>query len=141
MKRFLVYSILLILFILLTGCGLGNGDIYITVDNNGGPLLTVKFVEPWAGTAGYDNVVNSYSSTVEYGGYTWYVYSVPGGSYDVYIEWYDYLGDWANGRGYGASITPGSDLNEWAAVYPESDTNNTHVEEGGGSFAPTLVHM
>ena len=101
----------------------------------------VKFVEPWASTAGYTNVLNSYNSTVEYGGYTWRVYGVSSGSYDVYIEWTDYQGRWSNGRGHGATIDPGSDLNTWAAVYPESLTTNVHVEEGGGSFSPSLVFM
>lgn len=138
MKKMKVLFLVVIICILFSGCELfgAKGEVYVTVDNQTGSLFTVKFTDPFASQGSYPNEYSNYDRTESYSGYTWYVYKVPAGDYDVYIEWT--MGGFDNGRD-SISLDPGSVGNSWAAVYPDSG-GNVWAETGGGIFDPGLYH-
>jgi len=129
--------IFIIVFILFAGsCNLlgPKAKVYITTDGLGGTLTVVKFLEPRANSGNELNVYSSNIGTVVYNGWTWYIYEIPGGEYDVYVE------RTGNGERNGRArvyLDAKSDLNEWAAVYFDTG-GNLWAEEGGGGFTPNL---
>ena len=137
MKRMLVVLVAAGVVWGLAGCSLfARGEVYVTVGTIGGTLITVKFLAPADNAGSYTNQYSTYVSTVSAAGYLWYVYEVPGGEYDVYIEWTGATG--SNGRAR-VTIDPGSPSNEWAAVYVDTG-GNAWGEEGGGTFDPQLYN-
>lgn len=116
------------------GCGSEQGEVYITVETIGETLTTVKFLEPRANAGNEENVISESTGTVSAAGYTWSVFLVDDGDYDVYIEWTG-TSD-INGRA-AILLDQGSSDNQWAAVYPDTGTN-VWAEQGGGEFTPQL---
>jgi hypothetical protein len=136
MKRISIL-IFLIVFILFNGsCNLlgPKAKVYITTDGYGGALTVVKFLEPTENAGTELNVYSSNIGTVVYNGWTWYIYEIPSGEYDVYVERTG-SGE-RNGRAR-VRLDVNSDLNEWAAVYFDTG-GNLWAEEGGGGFTPNL---
>ena len=135
MRKNILIAVAAVIILALSGCSLGGtGEVYITTDTIGYSLITVKFIAPAANAGNYTNQYHTYTRTASYNGYTWYVYSVGAGTYDVYIEWNsnsDY-----NGRAR-MTLDPNSPSNEWVAVYTDTG-HNVWAEEGGGTFAPGM---
>ncbi len=133
---FLVLVILLGVMFLLVGCDFlrPNSDVYVTVDTIGATLITVKFLEPTDNAGSYLNDFDNSVGIEQVDGYEWYLYQVPKGTYDVYIEWTG--GIESNGR---ARVTLDADSasNAWAAVYVDPD-GNVWGETGGGDFEPLM---
>jgi hypothetical protein len=138
MKKVARAVILLTFITCLTGCSLlgAKNKVYITTDTIGGTLFTVKFTETFDNAGNYINKYSSNTGTISAAGYTWYIYEIANGSYDVYIEWDNAIG--FNGRAT-VTLDSSSDSNTWAAVYAD-DGGNVWSEQGGGSFAPSLYH-
>jgi hypothetical protein len=137
MKKFSLLIILIGLFFFVNGCfrsSESKAKVYITTDGYGGTLTVVKFLEPTANSGTESNVYSDYVETTVYNGWTWYVYEVSSGEYDVYVE---RTGSGENNGRARIYLDAESDLNEWAAVYFDQ-SGNLWGEEGGGSFAPYL---
>ena len=122
------------IFIFTNSCDLfwPKAEIYITAESyDSGTLTVVKFLEPGENSGTESNVYLDYIRTTVFNGWTWYVYEVPGGEYDVYVEMYNGSGN-NNGRDR-INVDAKSDLNQWAAVYFDLGSN-LWGEEGGGVF-------
>ena len=131
---------LLILFILvltsLSSCKLGSkgGTLYITDETHSGiEIFTVKILEHTYNQSSGKNIFSEYKEKISYGGYTWYTYDIPNGSWDIYIEYYR-DGDYSNEREE-VYIERDSSANEWAAIWLVND--NVYwiwTEQGSGSL-------
>jgi hypothetical protein len=139
MKKFSLLISLIGLSFFSGSCFFGSGSkakVYITTDSYGGTLTVVKFLEPAANSGTESNVYSEYTGTIVYNGWTWYIYEVSSGEYDVYVE---RTGTGENNGRARINLDAKSDLNEWAAVYFD-ESGNLWGEEGGGDFAPYLYN-
>jgi hypothetical protein len=139
-KKIRLLVVLLLAVLAVSGCPLlgSKGDVYITVETASATLITVKFLEPTDNAGSYNNQFSDNKGKVLNNGYSWYRYEVPAGTYDAYIEWVNGPAPWA-GRAR-ITIDPDSSGNQWAAVYPDTG-GNAWAEQGGGEFAPLLIHL
>ncbi len=136
MKKIKFITILLLVLFILQSCDSikKGGLIYITDDlHSGTEIFTVKILEHTYNESSEKNIFSDYKETIVYGGYTWYVYDIPNGSWDIYIEYYE-DGDFMNER-ESVYIEGDSSGNEWAAIWL-LDNNNYSVwtEQGSGNL-------
>ena len=116
-----------------------SGKLYIT-DETYSPaeIFTVKILEHTYNESSEKNIFSDYSEKISYGGYTWYVYDIPEGTWDIYLEYY-IDGDFNNER-ESVYIESGSSANEWAAVwlldFAQTDYS-VWKEQGSGAFTIT----
>lgn len=137
MKKIIIALLFTTVFICLSGCDwlLPKGEVYVTIDNQGSSLSMVKFLEPDNPESGFPNVYSQYVRTVSHSGYTWYVYEVPEGECDVYVE---YIW-WSDGSGENGREAVFVQTDMWTAIYPD-DGSNLQSEQGSGSFSPGMIY-
>ena len=97
-------------------------------------IFTVKILEHTYNESTEKNIFSDYSDKISYGGYTWYVYDIPEGTWDIYIEYYR-NGEFYNER-ESVYIEDDSSENEWAAVWLLNDSEDYWIwtEQGSGSL-------
>ncbi len=108
---------LLLVLTSLSSCKLGSkgGLLYITDESRSGyELFTVKILEHTNNQSTEKNIFSNYKEKISYGGYIWYVFDIPEGTWDIYIEYYK-NGDYRNEREE-VYIEEDSSGNEWAAI-------------------------
>ncbi len=136
MKRLQVFMILLLVSISVNSCKSikKEGNLYITDQtHSGADIFTVKILKHSCNQSSEKNIFSDYKEIITYGGYTWYVYDIPEGTWDIYIEYYeDYK--FRNEREY-VYINGDSSGNEWAAIWLVSNYDNSvRTEQGIGEI-------
>ena len=92
-----------------------EGKLYITEQTNPGTeIITIKILEHTSDQSTEKNIFSEYKEKISYGDYTWFVYDIPNGTWDVYIEYYK-DGDYRNEREE-VYIEGDSSGNGWAAI-------------------------
>ena len=134
MKKTII--IFLVLFtISIESCDLVSkgGLLYITDQTNSeAELYMVKILERTYSSSSQKNIFSDYKEKISYGGYTWYVYDIPAGSWDIYLEYKLPADDYNNER-EGVFIEGGSSGNEWAAIWlTELSSGDSYTAEQGG---------
>ncbi len=134
-KQYYLLLILSFVFILSSCDKSGGGKIYVTDELcSTCEIFTVKILEHTYNESTEKNIFSDYSDKISYGGYTWYVYDIPEGTWDIYIEYYR-NGEFYNER-ESVYIEDDSSGNEWAAVWLLNDSEDYWVwtEQGSGSL-------
>ncbi len=138
----LIRTVFVTSFVLaLSACGASTSLIYVTDDTFAGASYTeLSYGEPMYDATGALNMLADFTDTVSYGGFSWLVYEIPSGEWDVYAEW-DVPGNSYNGRER-VHLEPGSSANEWAALWLTSEYGAYFGStEGGGEFAPSGIGL
>lgn len=115
-----------------------QGKLYLTADTYPGMTIRqVSYGDPGFNAERAENISADYEETVEYGGYTWRVYNIPNGDWDIYVEWTGpgSCSDRCNER-EGVYIEPGSSSNEWFGMWIDPTYGyDMRSESGGGGFS------
>lgn len=132
MKR--LFFILLILFsgILLCTCNISSnyGKLYITDQTKpGSKIITVKILKHSSNQSSERNIIDEYTELISYREYNWYMYEIPEGLWDIYIEYYD-EGKYKNNREEVFIQNDSSGLS-WVAIWLIDNINNSVMTEQG----------
>ncbi len=114
-----------------------SGNLYITDQTYPGTeIITLKILKQTDNQSSEKNIFLDFKDKISYAGYSWYVYDVSEGSWDIYIEYYQNK-EFRNER-ESIYIDGNSSGNAWAAFWPIDNTiYNIWTEQGSGDLKLT----
>ena len=111
-----------------------GGKLFISDETHPGTeIFTIKILQHSCNQNSVNNGIDEYCEIIKYKGYHWYVFDIPNGTWDIYLEYYD-DGDYRNER---EEVNIKSDHSDqaWAAIWL---VNNNHysvwTEQGRGNL-------
>lgn len=128
----------MIIFVLLSmnSCELYSegGTLYITDEiHKSAEIITVKILEHTNDESKEKNIFSDFKEIITFGSYSWYVYDIPEGTWDIYIEYYA-NSEFKNEREC-IYIEDGSSGNEWAAIWlVDNYDHSVYTEQGMGEI-------
>ena len=136
MKKGFTLHILLIALIFIFSCSStpGEGRLYITDQTvSESEIITVKILENTSNQLNKRNILKEYDVIVSYAGFNWYLYTIPAGSHEVYIE-YLIKGNYGNKRTEVIIQGDSSEI-DWAAIWLVNGyENSVRIEQGKGEL-------
>ena len=133
MRRLCLKYAALLIVTYFYSCNISSkgGDLYITNQTHPGTeLVTIKILEHTNNQSAEKNIFSDYKEKFFYGGYSWYVYDIPDGMWDIYIEYYE-NGNFRNER-ESVFIDHESSGNKWVAIWLIDDNVYRIWTEQGG---------
>lgn len=111
-----------------------GGTLYITDETHSrAEIFTVKILKHSCNQSSEKNLFSDYKEIIIYGSYNWYVYDIPEGAWDIYIEYYKDK-EFQNEREY-IYIEGDSSGNEWAAIWlVDNNDFSVWTEQGTGEI-------
>ena len=134
--------VLFVLFlIIINSCKIeenNNGLLYITDNtNSGAEIFNIKILQDSDNEVYARNVFPDYLRIIKYEEFVWYVYEIPSGSWEIYIEYYDKKGNFCNER-QRVYITGNNKEREWAAIWlidnSKEHSHSIWTEHGNGEL-------